>query len=245
MDFSDLLTLARPIPDSRLWTAAESRAFDLFLQEKHRLSAALLMENAGQATARAALRQLPALAPAPAAPILILAGPGNNGGDALVAARALHRACPHPVQVWAPLGLPAHAGAAAGQARDAARSLGIPLHLQASAPAGIPPALILDGLFGTGLTRQLEGTALAALEHVRDLDRPVLSLDLPSGLDTDTGVFHGPRLKAVGTVTYIGVKRGLTLEDGPQHAGTVQVASIGVAHALAQAWLAQARHGAL
>lgn len=196
------------------------------------------MENAGQATGRLALDLLEGASPSPAAPVLILAGPGNNGGDGLVAARAMHRACPCPVEIWAPLGLPAAPDSPAGLARTAALRLGLPIHESPQPPESLASAsLILDGLFGVGLARPLEGVARQAVEAIDQAAVPILALDLPSGLHADTGEILGVAPRALATLSYIGPKQGLEQGNGPALAGTVWTTSIGVAPALAQDWL--------
>ena len=242
MTFSDLLSPRLPMHGEPHWTGEEAAAFDLYLQDEMGIPASLLMENAGQATARFALAQLQQLSPPPQAPIVVLAGPGNNGGDALVAARGMHRACPASLVIWAPLGLPADAPSPAGLARDAAAALGLPIQLGPSAPdCLLDAALILDGLFGVGLDRALAGPAAAAVEAIDSAPGPVLALDLPSGLEADTGEILGVAPRAHATLSYIGVKRGLAAASGPQLAGEVWTASIGVAPAIAQDWLASRR----
>lgn len=229
------------------WTAAESAAFDRHAQEDLGLAEALLMENAGQAAARQASALLAgtdprptAALPAPQATVLVLAGPGNNGGDALVVARALHRATSHPVVVWAPLGLrpPAEEGAAAAAHRGV-RALGLPIHAEQTPPPALThpgPALIVDGLFGVGLTRPLAGAVAQSVEACQRSKAPVLALDVPSGLDADSGEVLGCCLPAVLTVSFIGIKRGLLCGEGPHVAGELVRAGIGLSNDYAENW---------
>ena len=242
MTFSDLLGPRLPMHGEPRWTGEESAAFDLYLQGEIGIPAILLMENAGQATACLALDQLEALNVPAEAPILILAGPGNNGGDALVAARGMHQASASPLIIWAPLGLPAEASSPAGLARDAAATLGIAIHRDTTPPACLQEAaLILDGLFGVGLNRALTGDAAAAVLAIDSAAGRVFALDLPSGLHADTGEILGVAPQAQSTLSYIGVKHGLEAGDGPRLAGEVWTASIGVAPPIAQDWLAKQR----
>lgn len=242
MTFSDLLSPRLPMDGEPRWNGEESAAFDLYLQSEREIPASLLMENAGQATARLALDLLEPESPSPGASILIVAGPGNNGGDALVAARGMLQASPFPIEVWAPLGLPAAADSPAGQAREAARALGIPIHSSAEPSTGLSSAgLILDGLFGVGLARPLEGVSHAAIEAIDAAPAPIFALDLPSGLHADTGEILGIAPRALATLSYIGPKQGLEQGAGPELAGTIYTTSIGVAPAVAQDWLAQRR----
>lgn len=192
MPFSELLNPSLPMHTDLCWSGNDSRAFDCFLQEDLGISSSQLMENAGQASARLALKLLQMESAPQSAPILCLVGPGNNGSDGLIAARALHLASSHPVCIWAPLGLPAAASSAAGKARRAAESIGLPLALsEAVPPLPYRPALALDGLFGVGLQRALAGPAEHAIRQLTQFACPVLALDLPSGIDADSGQVWG------------------------------------------------------
>ncbi|MAW61790.1 MAG: NAD(P)H-hydrate epimerase [Planctomycetes bacterium] len=240
MRFSGLLDPRLPMRAEARWTGEESAAFDLHLQEKLGIPSQLLMENAGQATARLTL-QLLAKEQRPAAPLLILAGPGNNGGDALVCARALVGTTQREVVVWAPCGLPAPSSSAAGLARETARAAGAQIIDSPELPGKLRPAWVLDGLFGVGLCRPIEGAAAAALERIAAFEAPILALDLPSGLDADSGEALGPVPPAAATLSYIGPKQGLECGQGPRCAGEVWIASIGVSHQAAQTWLSRRR----
>lgn len=185
---------------------------------------AALMERAGLAAAELAR----SLAGDSGKPVLILAGPGNNGGDALVAARYLK-------QWWYRVsvvctGNPQQYAADAASALQAWRKAGGEL------VAEIPPAqdwaLIIDGLFGIGLKRKLDGAYTALVEQVNALDAPVLALDVPSGLDADTGQVLGCAVQADHTMTFIALKPGLLTLDGPDHCGTLHVADLGLAAAV-------------
>lgn len=227
-----------------LWTGSESSAFDQFAQTVLGIPSAQLMENAGQASARLAASILDSHLSAADAPILCLIGPGNNGGDGLVAARALHRASPREVVIWAPLGCSAAPDSAAGMALQAARALKLEIHLSTTPPPLLHrPALALDALFGIGLKRPLDGTAAASIEFLRELDCPILALDLPSGLHVDSGAILGVAAAATSTLSFIGWKQGLTRGAGPQVAGEVYLGAIGLSHAYAQEWLIERRSG--
>jgi NAD(P)H-hydrate epimerase len=206
-----------------LVTAAEMRALDRHTIETLGVPGALLMELAGAAVAREAeaLR-----APAGGA-VWIFCGPGSNGGDGLVAARQLHLRGV-PVRVVAVADPAAWRGDAGDNARRL-RALGVPVHADDAAPeAG---AVLVDAIFGTGLAREIDGPAAAAIRRIRSA-RPacrVLAVDLPSGLDADTGQPHGDAVEADVTVTIGLPKLGLALEPGRSLAGRVVVARIGIA----------------
>jgi hydroxyethylthiazole kinase-like uncharacterized protein yjeF len=242
MPFSELLNPSLPMHTDLCWSGAESRAFDAFAQEVLGIPSAQLMENAGQASARLALRLIESESSLADAPILCLIGPGNNGGDGLVVARALHMAGSHQVVAWAPLGLPAAATSAAGMARRAVEALGLRIDLSANGPT-LPhrPALAVDALFGVGLQRELSGIAAQAIQRLCRLTCPVLALDLPSGIDADTGEIWGIAPQCRATVSFIGVKQGLRKDPARAIAGEVWVGEIGLAQAYCQAWLRNLR----
>lgn len=211
-----------------LYTVAQLR--ELEAQAAGQLPAHTLMARAGAAAARYLLKMaahngLPA---AGRRPVWLAAGPGNNGGDALVCASALHQSG-LAVEVCMPVEV------RPGDARwalAAARAAGVPI-------SHVPPASfkeygwLVDGLFGIGLGRPLEGIfadlaqRIAAHAHAAGC---VLALDVPSGLDSDTGnvVGGGPAACASHTITFIGAKPGLYMTHGRDLAGAIVVAPLGV-----------------
>jgi hydroxyethylthiazole kinase-like uncharacterized protein yjeF len=206
-----------------LYTVADIRAIER--DAAALLAPGTLMGRAGTAAARLA-RSL--LAP-PARRVLVLAGPGNNGGDAVLCAAELATAGLDVTVVFT--------GDAARLPPDAARA-----HA-AARPAGLrwlaPDApdlraewdLVVDGLFGIGLARPVDGAAADLIACVNALSCPVLALDVPSGLDADTGqpVGAGPVLRATHTLTFIGDKPGLHTGAGRDYAGAVAVDTLGLA----------------
>lgn len=183
-----------------------------------------LMQRAGAVAAQWAVE----LASDGDLPVLVLAGPGNNGGDALEAARVLRErfldvrvAC-----VAAPSTMPTDAAAA--HARFCAAG--------GTCLDGIPAesrwGLIIDGLFGIGLSRAPDGVYaewIAAANQLRARDGcPLLALDAPSGLDADTGRAWQPTIAASHTLTFIAAKPGLHTGAGPDHCGEVRIASLDI-----------------
>jgi hydroxyethylthiazole kinase-like uncharacterized protein yjeF len=161
--------------------------------------------------------------------ILVLAGPGNNGGDGLVAAHLL-AAQGHSVAVAA-LADPA---AWQGDAACARALWGGPV-LADSAPW--PQAdLVLDALFGIGLARPLEGRAEALVQRANALGCPILSIDIPSGIDSDTGEVRGAAIRATRTITFHTAKPGHLLLPGRLHTGQLEVADIGLPPPEAALW---------
>lgn len=186
-----------------------------------------LMARAGLAAAELAR----SLAGDSGKPVLIIAGPGNNGGDALVAALHLKQ-CWHPVTVVCPGGTQKYSGEAAAALRDWKAAGGTWLeHI----PATQDWSLVIDGLFGIGLQRDLAGDYATLIGQINDIDAPVLALDIPSGLDADTGRVRGCAVEADHTITFIALKPGLLTLDGPDCCGTLHVAGLGLTDAVAAA----------
>lgn len=182
------------------------------------------MQRAGAAAAEWAA----ALAAERSDPVLVLAGPGNNGGDAFETARLLREQFFAVHLVWAsdPEKLPVDAATACRRFLDAG---GVAL---AEIPTIERWALIVDGLFGIGLARAPAGRyaewiAAANQLAVRD-GCPLLALDCPSGLNADTGAIYSPSIRATHTITFIAAKPGLLTADGPDHCGEIRVASLGL-----------------
>ena len=177
-----------------------------------------LMQRAGLAVARLAL----ALAPH-ARTIWVACGPGNNGGDGFEAAVHLKRWGKDPVVTW--LGDEQRAPADALASLQRARAAGVRI-------ASEPPAqfdLVLDALLGIGSTRAPEGALLAAIERINAAaDVPVLAIDLPSGLDADTGR-AGTVVHATHTLSLLALKPGLFTNRGRDAAGETWFDDLGVA----------------
>lgn len=187
-------------------------------------SLADLMERAGSAVAAEAA------ALAPTGRILVLAGAGNNGGDGWVAARVLHEAGREVsvVAVAAPEAMREPASSAA--ARAAAAGVDWELAADAStAPMRLRgAALAIDALLGIGAKGAPREVYADLVEALSDADTPVLAVDLPSGVDADTGLAPGPAVRASATVTFSALKVGLMLQPGADLAGEVSIAGIGI-----------------
>jgi hydroxyethylthiazole kinase-like uncharacterized protein yjeF len=181
-----------------------------------------LMQRAGAAAAEWAGE----LAAPRGLPILVIAGPGNNGGDAFEAARLLRLRFFSVYVVFAglPERLPADARLAWQGFIDGGGST------VETIPTGHRWSLIIDGLFGIGLTRQPAPIAASLIEELNVLARrdrcPVLALDCPSGLSADTGTAPGAVVSATHTLTFIAAKPGLLTADGPDHCGQIRVAAL-------------------
>ena len=192
------------------------------------LAGPTLMQRAGRATAEAAR----SMAADTGAPILVVAGPGNNGGDAWVAAAALletfHRVTVLDVAGREP-GAP-EAREARGRFRDAGGAVA------RDWPAGPRPALVVDGLLGIGLARDVEGDMARHVDAINAAGAPVLAIDIPSGIASDTGAVLGTAVRATRTITFIARKVGLHTGDALDHTGEIMVDDLGIAPVLLQGW---------
>ena len=157
-----------------------------------------LMQRAGEAAAALAAR----LCTDTAKDVLVLAGPGNNGGDAKIAAELLRQKFFRVTVLTA---------------ADAA-----------TLPVEQRWGLVLDGLFGIGLARPVDGEFARLVEYANSQHCPVLALDMPSGIASDTGRVLGRAVRATHTITFIALKPGLLTLDGPDYCGEVTVADLGL-----------------
>ncbi len=198
-------------------TGAEAAAFDRLAQERDGVPGAVLMESAGRAAADLLQRLHPQ------GPVLVVAGAGKNGGDGLVLARTLVARGrnarllvvgrrPHPDPLLHGWHL---------ERRDLLDAAAVhPEHFTGA-------AVIVDALLGTGLSgapRRLQG---AAIEAMNDARAPVLALDLPSGVDADTGAVPGAAVRAVTTAAFGAPKLGTLLHPGRTLAGRIVALEIG------------------
>ncbi|MFL5353731.1 NAD(P)H-hydrate dehydratase [Archangium sp.] len=208
----------------RVLTAARMRAADQAAESRFGMPSPLLMENAGRWLADAA-RELGT----PGSRYVVVCGPGNNGGDGLVVARFLHA---HALRVTLVL-----VGDRAKLTPESQRNL------HALGPYGIEPQalgtvvepragdVVVDALFGTGLTRAPAGEfaeAIQAMLRWRAAGAKVVAADIPSGLHTDTGEPFTPCVEADVTVTFGFVKQGQVLEPGATLCGELRCVDIGI-----------------
>ncbi len=175
-----------------------------------------LMRRAGAAVAAIALERFPGVRR-----VDVLCGPGNNGGDGYVVARLLHEAGVDVV-LWR--------ADAPGTGTDAATAAG-DCPLTAGELDDFEPAadgLVIDALFGAGLSKPLAGIYAAAIDRVAASGATVLAVDLPSGISGDSGAALGSAVKAVVSVTFFRKKPGHLLYPGRGHCGETVVAQIGI-----------------
>jgi hydroxyethylthiazole kinase-like uncharacterized protein yjeF len=177
-----------------------------------------LMERAGLAAAHLARE----LAGGNGKPVLIVAGPGNNGGDAFVVARHLKEWWFNVQVVFA--GDEGKLSSDASQALKAWRAAGGEIRPEPPATGGW--GLVVDGIFGIGLEREVGGRYAEWIRHINALAAPVLALDVPSGLHSDTGRVLGAAVNADHTATFIALKPGLLTLDGPDHCGELHLCTL-------------------
>ena len=191
------------------------------IEQRALAAGAHLMERAGRAAADSARAMLVNPSHHPAR-VLVLAGPGNNGGDAFETAVHLKQAG-HAVQLCFASDaarLPPDAAAAYAKWRTAGGQC------SAALPANLEVDLVIDGLFGIGLTRAITPPYSDWISTINAAQLPVLALDLPSGLDADTGTIAGVCLQAARTLTFIANKPGLHTLNGADNAGEIEVAAL-------------------
>ncbi len=215
-------------------TASQMRELDRRATEEFGIPSLLLMENAGLQAVLEMGRSFPRLA---TQCVAVLCGKGNNGGDGFVVARHLFdRGI--PVEVF----LLAKRDEVRGDARTNLETVvrsGVPIHqvtareaLQGLREPIARADLIVEALLGTGIEGGATGLIAEAIELLNQSGRPIVALDIPSGLSADGGVLRGPSIKAALTITFGLPKRGLMLFPGASRAGRVAVADIGLPHQL-------------
>jgi ADP-dependent NAD(P)H-hydrate dehydratase / NAD(P)H-hydrate epimerase len=180
----------------------------------------LLMERAGLAAAELARD----VSGGTGKPVLVLAGPGNNGGDAFVLARHLKQWYFKVTVVYA--GDEKKQSAAAANALRAWRAAGGAI--SEALPATHDWGLVVDGVFGIGLERDVAGRHAEWVGAINRLGAPVLAVDVPSGLQSDTGRVMGCCVRARHTITFIALKPGLLTLDGPDHCGEIHLRGLDV-----------------
>jgi hydroxyethylthiazole kinase-like uncharacterized protein yjeF len=180
------------------------------------VSGAALMEKAGCGVADAISRRWPLQ------PLVVLCGPGNNGGDSFVAARVLAERG-WPVRAALLGSVAALRGDAAGAAKGWRGPIEplTPVVLEGA-------ALVVDGIFGAGLTRPIDGAARAVIEVLVERRLPVVAIDVPSGIDGASGEVRGIAPQATATVTFFRKKPGHLLLPGRSYCGEITLVQIGI-----------------
>ena len=204
-------------------TAAQMAAMDQFSIKEMKIPGVVLMENAGLQVFRYIYRHFQHHLKNKR--ILVLCGAGNNGGDGFVIARHLHN---HGAHVDVFLLTPEEK--IAGDARinlDILKQIQCPVKVVSDIPENIPvPDLIVDAMLGTGVKGAPRGLFAGFTEWANAQNCPVVAVDLPTGVNADTGAVEGPAIEADATLTFALPKRGLLFYPGRKHAGDLQVVDI-------------------
>jgi NAD(P)H-hydrate epimerase len=231
-------------PPHNLYRTEQVRELDRLAIEEFGVSGNILMERAGEAAFNVLRGNWPE-----ARAIAVLCGIGNNAGDGYVLARLAHEQG-LAVTVYQV----GDAGKLQGDALAALqRLLGVDVSPVAFEGQSLEPYdVIVDALLGTGLHGEVRNPFLLAINAINNGRRPVLALDVPSGLNADTGTVCGMAVKASVTVTFVGMKRGLLTGAGPEYCGRivfddlklpagiyerVEPAAVGLDYASRQSWL--------
>ena len=192
-------------------TSRQVKEVDALAQERFGIAVEWLMEAAGWQVARMC-----------SSPATVVCGVGNNAGDGLAAARHLHR--------WGRLMRvcctdASRLNGAAAHELEVLRRLGVEVTSELRLDGA---QMVVDAIIGTGISRAPEGRFASWIQAINASHLPVLSVDVPSGLDADSGVAYAPAVRASTTVTLGLPKSGLLTADGPELAGELWVADIGV-----------------
>ncbi len=196
-----------------LYRAEQVRALDRIAIDEQGIPGAVLMERAGLAAFQACRQRWP-----DASRIAVVCGVGNNGGDGYVMAR---RAMEAGLDVRVcQLGDASRLQGDALQAFQRMQRTGLQA-ISFSSEALVWADVVVDAIFGTGLDREVKGVWADALMTIRDSGVPVLAIDIPSGLDADTGRVHGTAVRAELSISFIGLKQGMFTNEGREHSGTI------------------------
>lgn len=218
--------MIRPGAGLRLFDAPGVRALDGAAINDAGIPGLELMNRAGAACWRAMQRRWPGIQR-----IAVVCGSGNNAGDGYVVAR-LARLAGYPVRVLQ-LGDASRLGPDARACYDRMREAG--LEPAATLDLGSWPDLIVDAMFGIGLERAIEGEYKTIVERINSAPAPVVSIDIPSGIEANRGVRLGVAVAAALTVTFIGRKQGLYTGDGPAYSGEIVFDDLAVPAAILDA----------
>jgi len=223
--------MIRPAAGLPLFDEPGVRALDRAAISTAGIPGVELMNRAGAACLHAMLRRWPGIQR-----IAVVCGSGNNAGDGYVVARLAQQAG-HRVRV-VQVGDTSRLGADARACYERMRGAGI--EPEATLDLSDWPDLIVDALFGIGLVRAIEGKYRTMVEQINDAGAPVVSIDIPSGIEANSGVRLGTAVAAALTVTFIGRKQGLYTGDGPAHCGDIVFDDLGVPAAILDAEAATA-----
>jgi len=203
-----------------LYSTAQVRGLDAHAIEQLKIPGYTLMTRAGEAALRCLRTRWPT-----AHRLVIVCGSGNNAGDGYVLAR-FAQAAGLTVRVLAAAPPEELKGDARRAYEDYEASEGT---VSAFAPELLSAGeVIVDALLGTGLKGAVREDLAAVIRAINRAGNPVFALDVPSGLDSDAGTVAGDAIRAEATVTFVGLKTGLFMGDGPEHTGTIFFDDLGL-----------------
>lgn len=216
----------------RILTTAQVRALEAaWIKNCHENWGMVLMELAGLGASKMLIELMEGM---PAA-VTVICGRGNNGGDGLVVARHLHRAG-LDVSVFI-IGSASSGSSSSAENqvnRDILQGLGIEIEyvsdndLEPLKTCIMETSAIVDALLGTGIDRPVEGVFAEVIDLINDSGRPVMSIDIPSGVNSDTGQVMEKAVHAAATATFGSIKPGLLCHPGAAHAGDIRIIDIGM-----------------
>lgn len=229
-------------------TREQARQLDRIAMDRYGVEGVILMENAGRACAREGAE---IMGGAEGRSVAVLCGKGNNGGDGFVIARHLQNWGAR-VRCWIVGSIDAvlRGGGEAALNLKIALNMDIPV-AQITGEADLTPALdgaeeadlVVDALLGTGVAGEVRGPYKPLIMGLNDVEAPVLAVDVPSGLDCDTGEPLGVAVRADRTVTFVLSKRGFTTQRASAYTGVVRVAEISVPRAAIEQKIAEWQRG--
>ncbi|MGD8351637.1 MAG: NAD(P)H-hydrate dehydratase [Nitrospirota bacterium] len=204
----------------KIVTAREMQEIDRRTIEGCGIPSAVLMERAGLAVAGRISEMYPP------GKLIVLAGAGNNGGDGIVVGRELHDSGWH-VKVLLLLKEDKLSPDCLAQYR-AAKQIGVPIDFRTTVEqSDLHAAVVVDALFGTGLSKEITGPLAETIDRLNDSGAPVIAVDIPSGVASDNGHILGTAVRATATVTFGAPKRGHFLYPGADYTGELFVEDIG------------------
>jgi len=211
----------RKVTIGQIISSDDARRLDKIAVEKFSIPSIVLMENAGKNTAEIILKKFHPRQ------VAIFCGGGNNGGDGFVIARHLFN---HgvKVKVFTAQKISKYTGDALINL-NIIQKIKIPITYLSSKKIKIPKVdLIVDALLGTGTKGKIREPYKKIIRKINSAKIPVVSVDIPSGIDADTGKKQGIAVKSNLTVTMVAIKKGLLTNDGKKCAGKIIVADIGI-----------------
>jgi len=210
-----MLSQLDPLCTDALYTNDAIRAFERDLFKAKLADPMQLMQTAGQASFALLQRQWPN-----ARSLVVFCGAGNNGGDGFVLAR-LAKEQDFNVIIYSIKNFEDLSGLAQETAK-ACKALNISIHFWENQTIDFTKIdVIIDALLGSGLEGIVKGTFETAIDSINQSTKPVLAIDIPSGLNANTGAIQGKTVKANNTITFIGLKQGLFTDDGAEYCGKI------------------------